>query len=186
MVSVKGPNVDTDREYVHSVLRSTDALNFSLRRFTPPPAMRASAAQAAASDKNSQPPPSDPLPAKPGSEQAVPRGSSDPRHPLRNRDLDTGGVIRPAGYPLTDATYCQLVHRLAAKPGQAIPPGIKSDILDYYANMDLDFATKKKAKSWQVLQADLETLRGMKTSNDPLPFPTYGTDEGDPSEDATN
>lgn len=185
LVAVKGPTVDTDREYMRSVLRSSDALNFTLRRFTPPPSTRPSAQEAARLDVNSQPPPSDPLPVKLGSEQAVPRGSSDPRHPLRNRDLDTGSMVRPGGYPLTDATYCRLIHRLAAKPSQAIPPGIKADILAYYADMNVDFATKSNAATWKVLQADLVALQTMATSNEPLPFPTYGTDEGDPSENVT-
>ncbi|WP_263367947.1 zinc dependent phospholipase C family protein [Edaphobacter bradus] len=172
--AVKGPTVGTDQEYVHSLLQSTDLLNATLRRFTPPPATGEGAKQAAATDTHSQPPPSDPLPAKPGASQAVVPGSGDPRHPLRNRDLDTGAVVKPGGYPLTDETYRKLVHVLAAKPTQPIPPGIKEDILAYYADMNVEFATKKHDKEWQALQADLTTLRGMPTSNEPLPFPTYG------------
>ncbi|RZU42354.1 zinc dependent phospholipase C family protein [Edaphobacter modestus] len=185
LAAVKGPHADTDRDYIHSVLRSTDALNFTVRRFTPPPATRLSAAKAAAKDVNSQPPPTDPLPAKLGAGQTVPRGSSDPRHPLRNRDLDTGSVVRPGGYPLTDATYCRLVHRLAANPAQPVPPGIKADILAYYADRDVNFATKTHPAAWKTLQADLATLQTIPTNNEPLPYPTYGSDEGDPSGDAT-
>jgi hypothetical protein len=173
-VSVKGPTVDTDREYTRSVLQSTDLLNATLRRFTPPPGTGAGTAQTAAADANSQPPPSDPAPTKSDAVQAVARGSGDPRHPLKNRDLDTGAVVKPGEYPLTDETYCKLVHRLAAKPTQAIPPGIKEDILAYYADMNVAFATKKKDAEWKTLEADLTTLRGMKTSDEPLPFPTYG------------
>lgn len=180
LVAVKGPTVETDREYISSVLRSTDALNFTLRRFTPP-STSAGTPEAAAKDVTSQSPPSDPLPAKPGSAQAVPRGSSDPQHPLRNRDLDTGSIVRPSSYPLTDATYYKLVHRLAAKPAQAVPPGIKEDILAYYADLNLPFATKSHPSSWRTLQADLATLSAMPTSNEPLPYPTYGP-EGDPTE----
>jgi len=175
-VSVKGPTVETDKAYVHSVLQSTDLLNATLRRFTPPPVTGEGAKQAAAEDPHSEPPPTDPMPAKPGASQAVVRGSGDPRHPLKNRDLDTGAVVKPGGYPLTDDTYCKLLHRLAAKPTQAIPPGIKEDILAYYADMNVEFATKKKDGEWKTLQADLTTLQGMPTSNEPLPFPTYGPD----------
>jgi len=175
-VSIKGPTVATDLEYVKSVLRSTDLLNFTLRRFTPPPATTKGAADAAAQDVRSEPPPSDPLTPKPGSAQLVVRGTPDPRHPLQNRDLDTGLPVKPAGYPLTDETYCKLVHRLVAKPTQPIPPGIKEDILAYYADMNVEFVTKKKDAEWKTLQADLTTLAGMKTSDEPLPFPTYGPD----------
>jgi hypothetical protein len=179
MVAVKGPTVDTNGEYVRSVLRSTDLLNTTLRRFTPPPATGPGAPIAAAADVHSQPPPGDHLPAHPEAEQNVVRGSGDPRHPLRNRDLDTGYVVKPGGYSLTDETYCKLVHRLAAKPTQAIPPGIKEDIVAYYADMSVAFATKKHEEEWKTLEADLTTLRGMPTSNEPLPFPTYGPDADD-------
>jgi hypothetical protein len=172
--AVKGPTTDTEQAYLHSVLRSTDLLNATLRRFTPPPSTGKGAEQAAATDTHSEPPPADPLPARPEASQAVVRGSGDPRHPLHNRDLDTGAVVKPGGYPLTDETYRKLVHRLAAKPEQPIPPGIKEDILAYYADMNVEFATKKHDKEWQTLQVDLTTLRRMPTSNEPLPFPTYG------------
>ena len=102
------------------------------------------------------------------------RKADDPRHPLQNRDLDTGMVVRPSGYRLTDDTYCQLAHRLASKPTQPIPPGIKEDILAYYSDMSLPFSTKANAGAWKQLEADLTTLREMPTTNQPLPFPTYG------------
>lgn len=185
LAAVKGPTTETDREYMRSVLRSADALNFAVRRFTPPPTTRASAAEAASMDVHSQPPPSDPLPVKLGAEQPVPRGSSNPSHPLRNRDLDTGSTVRPGDYPLTDATYCRLVHRLAAKPAQAIPPGVKEDILAFYADRNVNFVIKAKATNWKELKADLATLHSMTTSDEPLPYPTYGPDEEDTSENAT-
>ncbi|HEY5382326.1 MAG TPA: zinc dependent phospholipase C family protein [Acidobacteriaceae bacterium] len=179
LVAVKGPTQQTELEYVHSVLRSGDALNHALRRFTPPPSTRSTATQAAASDVNSQPPPSNPLPAKPGAAQAVPRDSSDPRHPLVNRDLDTGKPVQPSGYSLTDTTYATLLHRLAATPTTPIPPGIKENILAYYADLSLPFATKKDPDAWATLQQDLTTLRSMPTNPYPLPYATYGDGSND-------
>ncbi len=85
--------------------------------------------------------------------------------------------MKPGGYPLTDETYARLLHRLAAKPGQPIPPGIKDDILAYYADLDVQFATKKNQAEWKQLLVDLVTLKEMPTSTDPLPVPTYGPDE---------
>ncbi len=178
LVSVKGPTSATEVDYIHSVIRSTDQLDTALRRFTPPPATRATASKAAASDTHSQPPPSAPLPARPGSFQSVPRESSDPRHPLPNRDLDTGSPVKPSGYRLADATYAILLHRLAGSPTNPVPPGIKEDILAYYANLDLPFATKTDSASWEALQRDLAVMRGIPTSSAPEPYPTYG-DGGD-------
>jgi hypothetical protein len=176
LVAVKGPTPATEASYVHSVMHSADELNTALRRFTPPPATRASASAAAAADKHSDPPPSRPLPAKLNAAQTVPRQPIDPRHPLPNRDLDTGNTVKPSGYRLTDATYANLIHRLVANPQQAIPPGVRTDILTYYANLDLPFATKDNPQAWATLQTDLKALQTMPTSTEPVPYPTYGTD----------
>jgi hypothetical protein len=182
LTSVKGPTLQTELEYVHSVMRSTDALNHALRRFTPPPSTRPSAQQAAAADTHSEPPPSDPLPARPGSSQAIPRGSPDPHHPLLNRDLDTGNPVKPAGYRLTDQTYAYLLHQLTLKPTVPVPSGIKDDILAYYADMSLPFATKKDPDAWAAVQKDLTTLQTMPENPWPNPYPTYddGTNDDVP------
>jgi hypothetical protein len=102
--------------------------------------------------------------------------SDDPRHPLPNRDLDTGRVVQPGGYRLTDYTFALLLHELVQQPTQPIPPGIKSEIETYYANPDAPIATKKDAGKWAQVQADLLTLASMPTSTEPEPFQTYGQD----------
>jgi hypothetical protein len=181
LVAVKGPTQQTETGYVHSVINSTDELDRVLRRFTPPPATKPSAALAAATDSAAHPSSSDSAPAKPNASQLIPRQSRDPNHPLPNRDLDTGNTVRPAGYRLTDQTYATLLHRLAANPTQPIPPGVKSDILTYYANLDLPFATKKKPDQWAEVQQDLKTFQSMPTSTAPEPFPTYGDDDDTPA-----
>jgi len=107
-----------------------------------------------------------------------PRQTSDPRHPLPNRDLDTGRVVQPGGYTLTDTTYAHLLHLLTRQPTLPIPPGIKEDIQAYYANLEIPFATKKDPQQWAQVQADLTTLGAMPTSTEPTPYPTYG-DTGD-------
>ncbi len=174
LLAVKGPTVQTERDYIHSVIVSTDQLNRTLRRFTPPPATKSTAAEAAAADTHSDPPPSAPLTAKATAAQPVPRQSEDPHHPLINRDLDTGYPVRPSGYSLTDDTYATLLHRLTLTPNTPIPPGIKRDILAYYANLNLPFATKKDPDDWKALQQNLITLAAMPTSTEPKPYPTYG------------
>jgi hypothetical protein len=177
--SVKGPTTQTELEYVHSVIRSTDILNHALRRFTPPPSTRPSAQEAAAADIHSLPPPSNPLPAKPSAYQDIPFESSDPHHPLLNRDLDTGNLVKPAGYPLTDRTYAYLLHQLTQTPTASIPSGIKDDILAYYADMSLPFATKKDRDAWAAVQRDLATLQTMPENPWPAPYPTYGEGTND-------
>ena len=171
LVAVKGPTPQTEKLYVHSLLDSVDALDTMLRRFTPPPATRPTAALAAASDTHANSPAPVFVPAaalKP--DQAV---AQSPLHPLANRDLDTGNPVKPAGYRLTDQTYAQLLHRLTLTPAAPIPPGIKAEIAAYYADLSLPFATRKDPAKWAQLQADLKTLAGMPTSTELEPFATY-------------
>jgi hypothetical protein len=179
LVAVKGPTPKTESDYIHSVLASSDALDQALRRFTPPPATRPTAAIAARQDSAAHPTSSDAVPAKAGAAQVVPRQGGDPNHPLVNRDLDTGNPVQPAGYRLTDETYAKLLHHLAEKPTQPIPPGIKENIQRYYADLGLDFATKKDPALWATVLQDLKTLETMPTSTAPEPFPTYDDEDGD-------
>lgn len=182
LAAVKGPSADTEVDYVHSMIGSDSSLRRVLARFTPPPATQPRASSAAADDIHSEPPPSAPLPAKPSAKQDVPRQSTDRRHPLPNLDLDTGNVVKPGGYSLTDATYADLLHRLALHPEQAVPPGVKEDILAYYADPNAPITTRKNATLWKRVQADLATMRRMPTSTEPEPFPTYGDATRDDSQ----
>jgi zinc dependent phospholipase C len=91
-----------------------------------------------------------------------------PHQTLPNRDLDTGAPVRPGGYRLADETYAKLLHLLVADPHHTIPPGLKSDIQNYYADPHAPIYTKKKAKDWARVQADLQVLQTMPVSNQPL------------------
>ncbi|MGD0912321.1 MAG: zinc dependent phospholipase C family protein, partial [Terracidiphilus sp.] len=123
LVSVKGPTNATEADYMHSVYQSAAALRYALRGFTPLTS-RFETPHGYAIVKQ-------------------PFGARDPLHPLPNRDLDTGYVVKPGGYSLTDSTYASLLHRIAQNPVQPIPPGIKRDIETYYSNPDAPITTKK-------------------------------------------
>jgi hypothetical protein len=181
MVAVKGPSAETEAEYMHSIALSEAALRRTLAGFTPPAAPKKSFTGGEAPGpemKNAGSPPQPVRPVavslKPKSEG--PQETRDPRHPLPNRDLDTGKVVQPGGYPLTDSTFAHLLHELTRQPAVPIPPGIKEEIQAYYANLDLPITTKKDPQKWAQVLADLETLKTMPTSTAPEPFPTYGDD----------
>lgn len=170
LVAIEGPTSQTEIEYIHSVVRSTDALNRNLRRFTPPPATRPSAELAAAADTHST------LPANMVRSSAPPNAQLDPNHPLANRDLDTGQPVQPAGYPLTDETYAKLLHRLVADPATPIPPAVKQSITAYFSDPSLPFAVKRKPAQWAAVQADLVKLSAMPTRSEDEIFATYPDD----------
>jgi hypothetical protein len=178
MVDIKGPTAQTEADYAQSVARSTAALRTMLARFTPPRKRSqdtavldsnekgAHLAVVKTADKNLAP--------LPGAEKD---GPVDVRHPLPNRDLDTGNVVHPGGYSLTDSTYAHLLHLLTRQPSVPIPPGIKVDIQAYYADPNAPITTKKNPQLWAQVQADLGTLSAMSTNPEPEPYPTY--DNGD-------
>jgi len=80
---------------------------------------------------------------------------------LENRDLDTGYVVQPGGYPLTDKTYAKLLAIITAKPAQPAPSGLKRDILTYYSDPNSPIITKNQPKGWKKVQDDLAILRNM-------------------------
>jgi hypothetical protein len=173
LVAIKDPTPDTESEYLHTVVLSDAALRQSLASFTPPARERSTTAQAISKSTEASLPAAQPLPASAATSK-IPHPVRDPLHPLPNRDLDTGYVVQPGGYSLTDSTYADLLHRLTRTPGQPVPPGIKEDIQIYYANPAAPITTKKSAATWAQVQADLVTLAAMPTSTAPEPYPTYG------------
>lgn len=175
LADVKGPTEQTEAEYVHSVAMSAAALRRVLARFTPPEKRKR--AQNAALDGKAADPAQRDLPKEPQA-KSVSETNFDTHHPLPNRDLDTGSVVQPGGYSLTDATYADLLRILTSQPKVPIPAGIKEDIQAYYSNADAPISTKKDAERWKQVQADLVTLNTMPTSPVPEPYPTYEEEPG--------
>ncbi len=91
-----------------------------------------------------------------------------PPQTLANRDLDTGAPVRPGAYRLADDTYAKLLDRLVADPHHTVPPGLKSDILNYYADPNAPIHTKKNPEKWARVQSGLQTLRSMPVSTQPI------------------
>jgi len=153
MVAVKGPTAAAETDYMHSMVTSTTILRNRLRLFTPV-ALRQT------------------LPVTETTSTTT-MGQSTPQHPLPNRDLDTGQVVKPGGYSLTDQTYAKLLHLLTRDPAKPIPPGIKTDVKMYYSDPNAPILTRKNHDAWAQVQADLKTLASMPTSSEPAPYPTY-------------
>ncbi len=78
---------------------------------------------------------------------------------LPNRDLDTGQLIQPGSYPLTDKTYAKLLQHLTADPVRQVPEGLRRDILAFYSDSEAPIVTKKNHKAWKRVQQELAKLR---------------------------
>jgi hypothetical protein len=83
---------------------------------------------------------------------------------IPDRDLDTGEKSKPGAYALTDKTYANLLHRLTTDGQGHVRPGLKQDILDFYADLNAPFATKKNKNAWAQVLKDLAALRAMPAS----------------------
>jgi hypothetical protein len=126
MVAIKGPNADTEEQYVRSLNLSVAALGSAMQRL------------------------------------------STPGQTLVNRDLDTGAPVQAGSYRLTDDTYVRLLHRLVANPGHTVPPGLKGDILNYFADPSAPFPTKQNPQLRARVESELQTLKTMAVSDQPI------------------
>jgi hypothetical protein len=76
-----------------------------------------------------------------------------------DRDFDTGEATRPGEYPLADNAYCELVIRLAGKPADALDPQLRANLLEFFQDLSLPFATKSNASQWRATLAAVEKLK---------------------------
>ncbi len=90
---------------------------------------------------------------------------------IANRDLDTGAIVKPGSYPLTDQTYAKLLAELTKHPTYPIPVQLKHDMQDYYADPLSPITTKNNPKQWAAVQANLKILQTMKTIGEMDPIP---------------
>ena len=153
LAAIKGPTPQTDLAYAHSVLLAANSLSATLSLFTPA-AFQTEAGRLA-------------------SRQAPALVNLDARHPLPNKDLDTGLQTRPGTYRLTDSTYAELLHRLAAQPASPIPATIQQSILTFYANPISRQPDPKHPNLQTQIAADLAVLATIPLANDFDPYPTY-------------
>src|SRR5215831_860236 len=74
-------------------------------------------------------------------------------------NLDVGRRTIAGQYKLADDAYAKLVDELAKKGFVGMPPELRSNILEFYKNMNAPIATKKDRKHWAKLQQQLEMLK---------------------------
>ena len=78
---------------------------------------------------------------------------------LTNSNFDTGEPTKPAKYSLADEAYAKLAIKLANQTTSSADPKMRADILLYFRDEALPFATKKDPKQWQHTLDAVATLR---------------------------
>jgi hypothetical protein len=75
---------------------------------------------------------------------------------LQNLNFDTGAPLKPGTYRLADAAYAKLLDKLNGKP---VSSDLRANILAYYSDTSVPFATKKDPKAWEKVLRDLDALK---------------------------
>ena len=84
---------------------------------------------------------------------------------LANLDFDTGEPTRPTEYSLCDSVYSRLAIKLAERDPASVDPQLRANILSFFSDRSLNFATKKDPQQWQKTLAALDKLSAATTAS---------------------
>jgi hypothetical protein len=84
---------------------------------------------------------------------------------LANRDFDTGEMTRPTEYTLADNTYAKLAMKLAERDPGSVDSKLRDNVLEFYSDRTLPFATRKDPKDWQQTLTALDKLKVTTTAS---------------------
>jgi len=76
-------------------------------------------------------------------------------------------AVRPGDYSLADEAYADLLDRLTKTQFKDMSPELRANILNYYADTSISFATKKNPKEWTRTLADLDAMKSAPPSAAP-------------------
>jgi len=80
---------------------------------------------------------------------------------LPNLNFDVGSETSGGKYRLNDDAHAQLLHRLAEKKFGCVSPDLREEILTFFASADAPYNGKNDKKTWDRVQAELESLKEM-------------------------
>ena len=78
---------------------------------------------------------------------------------LTARDLDTGNATQPGEYQLADDTYARLAILLADRDPANLDPAVRRNVLSFFTNLDLPYATKRNKGQWAETVSAVQKLR---------------------------
>ena len=78
---------------------------------------------------------------------------------LPNDNFDVGESTGPGKYRLNDEAHAKLLDRLAENKFAGASPELKEELVQFFADPDAAYTTKRNAKAWAKVQAQLELLK---------------------------
>ena len=77
---------------------------------------------------------------------------------MENDNFDVGQSTGPGKYRMNDEAHATLLDKLSRTNFASLTSGAKAELLHFYADPDAPNATKRKAKVWAKVQAELLQL----------------------------
>ncbi len=78
---------------------------------------------------------------------------------LPNNNFDVGQNTGPGKYRLNDEAHAELLDKLAENKFAGAAPEVKTELLRFFSEPDAPYATKRNAKAWTKVQAQLQQLK---------------------------
>jgi hypothetical protein len=78
---------------------------------------------------------------------------------LPNNNFDVGGFTGPGEYFMNDDAHAELLDKLAAQDFADMSPDLRAELLDFFANPNAPYATKRNPKAWSKLETELQQLK---------------------------
>ncbi len=78
---------------------------------------------------------------------------------LPNDNFDVGEDTGPGIYGLNDDAHAKLLDKLAERKFVGVSPELRQELLHFFAEPGLPFATKRNPKAWARVQTELEQLK---------------------------
>jgi hypothetical protein len=76
-----------------------------------------------------------------------------------NDNFDTGEVTGPGKYFMNDNVHAKLLDALAKQNFAGASPELRAELLEFYADPNAPYATKRKSKEWAKVEAHLKELK---------------------------
>jgi hypothetical protein len=87
---------------------------------------------------------------------------------LPNLNFDVGSETSGGKYRLNDDAHAQLLHRLAENRFGCVSPDVRDELLTFFASADAPYDGRKDKKTWDRVQAELESLKEMEPGAAPV------------------
>jgi hypothetical protein len=78
---------------------------------------------------------------------------------LPNDNFDVGEDTGPGRYGLNDDAHARLLDKLAQRKFAGVSPELRQELLHFFAEPNLPYATKRNPKAWARVQSELEQLK---------------------------